>query len=250
MEKLIKHGDHKLQKIAGTAAINKLIHDEEWEQVIQQAKNHPGEVRSWSCRPGFFEGVKDSDVLPIHECVSMGAPVEVIKALVNAFPQGLAEKESAYRRLAIHIACRNAMDKDVIQYLIKSYPLGVATDDILGRVPLHYTCSNGADEQTIDMLMESCPGSTRAYDRRGWLPIHVACSVGASLHVVQIMLDAFPESAVLTTNKGSDPRKCASMCCNNPDYDAICAILDKAHREYDDSQPAPAKRPSSVRLLV
>uniref|UniRef100_A0A7R9WIX1 Uncharacterized protein n=1 Tax=Pseudictyota dubia TaxID=2749911 RepID=A0A7R9WIX1_9STRA len=253
LEAFGKHAEHKLQKVTGTARINKLIQEEEWDLVIQQAKSHPGEVRSWSCRPGFFEGVKDSDVLPIHEAVSMGAPVNVVKALVEAFPQGLTERESAYRRLPIHIACRHGgdkMDKEVVKYLIGAYPLGVATDDILGRVPLHYTCSNGAEEEIVDMLMTSCAGATRAYDRRGWLPIHVACSVGASYHVVKVMLDAFPASVALTTNKGSTPRRCCDMTRNSRDYDRICEMLEKARDEWDADQPVPAKRPSSVRLLV
>jgi len=114
----------------------------------------------------------------------------------------------------------------------------------------HYTCSNGAEEEIVDMLMTSCAGATRAYDRRGWLPIHVACSVGASYHVVKVMLDAFPASVALTTNKGSTPRRCCDMTRNSRDYDRICEMLEKARDEWDADQPVPAKRPSSVRLLV
>lgn len=223
---------------------------EQWALAVLQCQSHRKEAKVWSTRPGFFEGIKESDVLPVHQACALRPPPEMIDALWQAYPNGFEKKESAYKRIAIHIACRSGASTDTIKRILKHQVEGAAVEDALGRLPLHYAISNGAVDEVIDALLLACRSGARAYDRRGWLPIHVACSVGASTHVITELLKAYPQSIALETNKGSSPLKCCDMS-NSPNKGEVVAMLKKAKAEWDKEQRV-AKRPNrdSVRIVV
>ena len=165
--------------------------------------------RVYSSRPGFFEGVKLSTVLPIHEaCANNDAPFALIEAIVKAYPACLRLPESAYERLPLHIACRKNVNLKVVMFLLESFAHASLVPDTLGRLPLHYALSNGAERDLVEMLISKSPDSARGTDRRGWLPLHVACSVGASTEVIQCILNVYPEASIIQTNKGTSVEKC------------------------------------------
>jgi hypothetical protein len=84
---------------------------------------------------GLFEGVKDSYVLPLHEALVGGAPLEVIVALLEAYPLSIQMKESSYERLPIHCACRKNANVQVVKLLLTGFTEGALMADILGRLP-------------------------------------------------------------------------------------------------------------------
>mmetsp|Transcript_18492 Transcript_18492/g.40242 ORF Transcript_18492/g.40242 Transcript_18492/m.40242 type:complete len:260 (+) Transcript_18492:221-1000(+) len=236
----------------GSNDLTKLLDSEQWELATQQCQAHPNEACGWSTRPGFFEGIKTSDVLPIHIACSRRPTSQIIDALYEANAHGFRAKETAYRRLPLHIACRSDASPEVIKRLLHYYSDAAAVDDSLGRLPLHYRLSNGADPTAVDALLEACPGGARAFDKRGWLPVHVACSVGASLHVVKELVEAYPASVLLTTNKGSTPLKCMNMALHSPHKDAVAAYLKQKEQEEQIEVGRKAARPSrdSMRMIV
>ena len=243
---------HKINSPLGSNDLVKLVDNEQWELAVQQSNSNRHLAEAWSARPGFFEGIKTSDVLPIHIACARRPTVEVIDALYEANRMSLRQKESAYRRIPLHIACRSDASPDVVKRLLKYYPEGAAADDSLGRLPIHYRLSNGADDETIDALLKSCPGSARAFDRRGWLPLHVAASVGASPHVIQSLVEAYPDAVLLATNKGSTPRRCLNMAPHSPHRDANTAFLQKVEAEERSKLGRKAAKPNrgSVRAVV
>lgn len=249
----ISSGSHKkINSPIGSNDLTKLLDSEQWELAAQQCQTHPNEAGAWSTRPGFFEGIKTSDVLPIHIACSRRPTTHLIDALYEANAHGFRAKETAYRRLPLHIACRSDASAEVIQRLLHYYSDAAAVDDQLGRLPLHYRLSNGADATAIDALLEACPGSARAFDKRGWLPIHVACSVGANLHVVKELIEAYPASVLLATNKGSTPRKCMNMASHSPHKDEVVAYLKQKEQEEKAEVDRKAALPSrdSIRMIV
>jgi hypothetical protein len=133
----------------------------------------------------------------------------VIRAIVDAYPGCLEKKESAFKRLPIHVACQFAAPVDVISYLAQEYVAGTLEPDVLGRLPIHYACSNGAPMDVVKALLQANPASTLYQDYNGWLPLHVAVHFGASTDVVREIVDVCPAAVAMKTNKRSTALKLA-----------------------------------------
>jgi len=142
--------------MTGTKELTKFIQDRNWKLAELQLRNHPNQAKTWSIRPGFFEGIKESEVLPIHEACAFVPPVSFINAMGITYRKSFRLRESAYRRLPIHIACRAGSDVNVINAILKYNIEGAATDDNLGRLPIHYALSNGAAEDVVFALIKAC----------------------------------------------------------------------------------------------
>ena len=203
-----------LQKMTPTE-LSRSISAEEWPRAVELATRQPRQANAWSKRTGFFEGRTVANVLPIHEAAVGGAPLEVMQALVAAYPEGLTQVESSYQRMPLHCACRKNAIPQVIQLLCEAQPDACLAADSLGRLPLHYALSNGADPSVIAILMNCRPDAARGLDQRGWTPLHVACSMGASVEVVKSILDAYPEAVLIKTRKGSSIAKCIPKLCGH-----------------------------------
>ena len=123
------------------SSLSKMITSDQWERVVQLCQGTPGEAKKWTTRQGFFEGMKDASVLPIHEALVAGAPVHVIQALLEAYPDCVFCKESSYQRLPLHCACRKNAMPEVVDLLLKKYADASLTPDSLGRLPCKFFCS-------------------------------------------------------------------------------------------------------------
>jgi hypothetical protein len=111
------------------------ITSEQWERVIQICQIQPNAAKAWTTRHGLFEGIKDANVLPIHEALVAGAPFPTIEALLFAYPDSVFCKESSYKRLPLHCACRKNAMFDVVDLLLTKYADAALTADSLGRLP-------------------------------------------------------------------------------------------------------------------
>jgi len=230
--------------------LSQCIANEQWERAIALCSSKPSETKAWSSRSGFFEGVKNAEVLPIHEaCASERAPLALIVCLVSAYPTSLQVKESAYGRLPIHIACRKNANLQIIRLLMEYNPNGSLEADTLGRLPIHYALSNGASDPVIEMLLEKRPTAAQGMDRRGWLPLHVACSVGASTNVVNLLVKAYPEGTVVRTNKGTSLMRCMDSHQAKNKHE-VAQILDYHRRRVNSKLDRVAAPPSEARIIV
>jgi hypothetical protein len=235
--------------------LSRLILDEDWATAENYCRAYPKEAKEWSVRSGFFEGLKDSNVLPLHSACALRPPPTILNALLRAYPRAIMAKESAYSRLPLHIACRSGADATTVACLIGYFPGAAQVEDTLGRLPIHYALSNGSKPDVIDALLRTAPNAARAYDRRGWLPIHVACSVGASIRVVTSLIEAYPASTVLMTEKGSTPLRCLDLTQPSPERTQIASYLKRARKDYETSRDGElrvSKRPAanSTRYLI
>ena len=115
--------------------LSKSIMNDRWEEALNIARTQPEKAKVWGWRQGFFEGLKDSNVLPLHECLVGNGPVEVVHALISAYPKGVQQKESSYQRLPLHCACRKNANPKVIQLLLQADSEGALVADSLGRLP-------------------------------------------------------------------------------------------------------------------
>merc|ERR1711937_542248 len=113
------------------------------------------------------------------------APLEVMRALVEAYPGCLSTKESSFKRTPLHVACMSAAPVEVIEYLAREHVAATLEPDVSGRLPIHYACSNGASMDVVETLLQINSASTLYADRKGWIPLHVAIHCGASTEVVR-----------------------------------------------------------------
>ncbi|KAL7543379.1 hypothetical protein ACHAXR_013106 [Thalassiosira sp. AJA248-18] len=195
------HLPHQLSR--GRNLLNIYFFEEDWQSAITEIDCHPHETKVWSTRPGFFDGDHESHVLPIHVACSLHAPLEVIQAIVEAYPECLDKKESSFKRLPIHVACQFAAPVDVIEYLAQQYVAGTLEPDNLGRLPIHYACSNGAPMDVVNTLLRTNMASALYADYNGWLPIHVAVHFGAGTEVIRELVRVCPEAVSMKTRKRS-----------------------------------------------
>lgn len=115
--------------------LSKSIMNDRWDEAISIARNQPDKAKMWGVRQGFFEGLKDSTVLPLHECLVANGPVELVQALIYAYPKAVQEKESSYQRLPLHCACRKNANPRVVQMLLEADAEAALVADSLGRLP-------------------------------------------------------------------------------------------------------------------
>jgi len=198
----------RLQRLLYSFGSNELstsIHSEEWDKVKLICAVNPKEARRWSLQFGTFDGKHDSRVLPIHNAILVRSPPLIIESIIEAYPKGMELKETGFMRLPIHLTCRVGGSLEVLRILLQHYPQGAQEKDVLGRIPLHYAISNGAYPDIIDELLRVYPDGVRCDDLKGWLPLHVACDCGASYTVVQNLLYNFPESACSQTMQNNSP---------------------------------------------
>jgi len=124
-----------MKRAIGISGLSEAITTDQWERVIQICQSKPGAAQTWTLRHGLFEGIKDSNVLPIHEALVAGAPYPVLEALLNAYPDSVFCMESSYKRLPLHCACRKNANPEVVELLLHRYADAALTADNLGRLP-------------------------------------------------------------------------------------------------------------------
>jgi hypothetical protein len=127
-----------MRRAIGVSGLSEAITTDKWDRVIQICQTKPNSAQTWTVRQGLFEGIKDSNVLAIHEALVAGAPYNVIEALLNAYPDSVYCMESSYKRLPLHCACRKNGNPDVLELLLSRYADAALTADNLGRLPGTY----------------------------------------------------------------------------------------------------------------
>ena len=76
--------------------------------------------------------------LPLHYACTYKASVQVVEALIHAFPQSLMSADVQDRMLPLHCACKEGATSDVIDYLLMAYPEATLVQDIHGKTPMDY----------------------------------------------------------------------------------------------------------------
>lgn len=211
------------------------IIEEDWEYVIDRTFQCPGEVSEWVnvsvC--GFFE-----KLLPLHVACTLGPPVEVIQALLNADKETVMLRD-ANGRLPLHLACDvERASIDIVKILLKNYPNGAQIKETqFGFLPLHAACcirenarkTNVKGElqlKVIKTLLSFYPDGVTMKDDHGWLPLALACRTGAHLPVIKALLDEHPNAAKVMDREMRMPLHLA-LCARPSDDEAaeIARIL-------------------------
>jgi len=120
---------------------------------------------------------------PLHISCETGAPVSVVRLLVESDMAPVFIVKLSTGALPIHAACGAGAAFEVIQLLVDR---GGATTlrlrDVNGALPIHSACGTGTSLEVIELLIESGgAGTLWEQDVNGALPIHGACGAGVSV---------------------------------------------------------------------
>lgn len=120
----------------------KLVEKKKWEEAIQRCVDYPQEASTWMCRLQEVDGAdkKKTEVrwriLPLHSAIVLHAPVEVIEALVDAYPDGIKTGDDR-QMLPLHMAFRLGASPETAAVLVDAYPDALSMKDSKGHTPLH-----------------------------------------------------------------------------------------------------------------
>lgn len=91
-----------LNRINRRTKLQGQIAHHEWEAAKKQLKNHPNEVRQWIDMK--FHDDEITHALPLHQAAQTYAPIDLIAALIEAYPKALRKGDSRQNGLPLHYA--------------------------------------------------------------------------------------------------------------------------------------------------
>ena len=110
--------------------------------------------------------------------------------------------------IQLHYACANGTDIEVIKLLLNAYPDSKLTTDKRGRTPLHFALGNIEHPPTpalVKLLAGETGESAKWPDENQMLPIHYACAYGATEQSLRVLIHAWEDSMQKTDSKGRTP---------------------------------------------
>lgn len=109
------------------------IRKKDWETSLRLLKAYPEDSQTWSFRVSS-DGEAIWTRLPIHEACINNAPLQVMEALLEAYPESTAATD-LNRRLPLHNAIVYNSSYDVIELLVKAAPASVEVTDMYSKRP-------------------------------------------------------------------------------------------------------------------
>ena len=213
----------------------------DWEAVVSRTVQFPKEASVWTKTKGVNGDIR---FLPIHKACVMNPPLEVVEALVAAFPDGVkAVDQDGW--LPLHCAAYYRASDPVLFFMIRANADACKAKDEEGRIPIHYACMKKLSYSVVQTMVEVCPKSLKLKDDEGYTALHFACGHGCSPKVLEILLLTYSKSAQSRDDQGRLPLH--HLCCNSEisasDAESIVRMLLKAFKSavtiQDDQRKLP-----------
>lgn len=115
-----------------------LVERKQWMETIQRCADYPREASV--CKFERVNGNGDqkkefsSEYSPLLSAIILRAPVEVIRALVDAYPNGTKIRDNR-KMLPLHIAFRLGASPKTVAILVRAYPYALTSKDSKGHTP-------------------------------------------------------------------------------------------------------------------
>ena len=140
--------------------------------------------------------------LPLHLACQNGCHIPIVKYLMDNFPgairyrekQGLFPLDHAPEDSGVASSTCDARYDNVVELLVRAYPVLLSFLDDRGRLPLHRILAKRMIDKTVDLLVEYCPGALRYQDQMsGQMPLLQACCQNKTLSQVYSLVRKWPE---------------------------------------------------------
>jgi len=229
--------DNKVPANDDRTLLFQFILKKDWTGVIQRCQTHPEEASAYITTKGLHGQLH---FLPLHKVCVLQPPLNVVKAIIAAFPDGpMSQDQDGW--LPLHCACYYGAVNDIIGTLLSAYPKAAqAKDNEGGRNPLHYACIKHASVNTLQLLVRAYPKSLISKDDDGRLPIHYACSKGASPESIETLVASAPKSVGKRDDQGRFPLHLACRkSLNSTTVRVLLTSYPEAARLLDDENKLP-----------
>eukprot|EP00985_Skeletonema_marinoi_P035138 scaffold45744_cov204-Skeletonema_marinoi.AAC.1 len=119
----------------------------QWEYALSMvgsdSKHFKKDCSAWVVAKGKKKGAAlRFRALPLHAAVVFGAPDNLTKAVLEAYPLA-ARGRDVKGRLPIHLACEHDVSDEVLLLLVNAFPKAFYAKDKLEKTPLDYMNDNG-----------------------------------------------------------------------------------------------------------
>lgn len=126
--------------------------------------------------------------------------------------------------LPLHAACSFQATVDVVDALLAAYPGGATQPNAAGNLPIHQAAMWQAPVETVELLLAKYPEGATIRNQYGSLPLHMAASNQASQDVVRLLISAYPDALHLQNDDGMTPLDLALA--DESASDAVLALLE------------------------
>eukprot|EP00957_Ditylum_brightwellii_P207906 15355070-Ditylum_brightwellii.AAC.1 len=163
--------------------------------------------------------------MPLHLACCYKAPVGVVDALLQAWPEAAEVKNNF--GMPLHCACSNGAPVGVVDVLLQAWPGATVVKEYSGCTPLHYACCHacyhGAPVEEVAALLQAWPAAIKEKDDDDVTPLHTACDYGVPVEVLATLLQAWPEAVKEKDDDGHMPLHYAS--CSRPPVEVVASLL-------------------------
>eukprot|EP00538_Stauroneis_constricta_P004391 CAMPEP_0119569778 /NCGR_PEP_ID=MMETSP1352-20130426/42614_1 /TAXON_ID=265584 /ORGANISM="Stauroneis constricta, Strain CCMP1120" /LENGTH=825 /DNA_ID=CAMNT_0007619389 /DNA_START=70 /DNA_END=2547 /DNA_ORIENTATION=- len=148
-----------------TSAIHNAARITSWDKVMELCRNRPQDAK--------YAGPDGWTALH-HACNRRCPRLDVMEALIDAYPDALLEEEK-HGRTPLHFATRFKCPVDVVRLLIHLFPdkgrLAVSKQDLEGRTPLYFAVRYDAPPGVVEILLEVDASAVLAEDQNASSPL-------------------------------------------------------------------------------
>lgn len=150
-------------------SLSTLIKNQNWNAVRERVASYPheaGEELQAMTRGGFLS---TGGFTPLHYACERRPPVEVVQALIAAWPEAVTARLRPGGALPLHVACTWHASDSVVRVLTHAEPAACRIPDELGNIPLHCAVFAGADMHVLDILLRIYPKAALTRNHQGSL---------------------------------------------------------------------------------
>jgi hypothetical protein len=135
--------------------------------------------------PINYVSSKNSD----NDKIDNALKLDVIKALYNAYKDGIKMIDTRTNMLPIHYSVSHDSSIDVTNYLIENYPDGIRIKNLRDEnLPIHYSLLYNIQPETCKILKNAYPESVNIKNKKDQLPIDLAIKKNASSEIINMLM--------------------------------------------------------------
>ena len=153
---------------------------------------------------------------PLHACFLLKReepPSEgIVKALLTNPGENAAKVKDSHERLPIHIAAERGASLEILKVLVDVYPDSCYRVNLAGDLPLHLLVRSGtATTESVELLIEPIMRNETICKMGGsigcQLPLHIASEYSCAFEILEALLSSYPEAATIARSLPSDADK-------------------------------------------
>uniref|UniRef100_A0A7S2Y5F2 Uncharacterized protein n=1 Tax=Entomoneis paludosa TaxID=265537 RepID=A0A7S2Y5F2_9STRA len=133
----------------GATGLYRCIEGKDWDGALSRLELAPIEAKTWVSRREHGKEKVRWRLLPLHAVCIFRAPLALIEALIEVYPDGPQMKDDQ-GMLPVHLACRNGASKGVVLTLLSAFPDSINIRDRKNRLPVDLVdASNSQNKDTV-----------------------------------------------------------------------------------------------------